>query len=61
MTKSTIIIIIALWLLCTLYYSLARVYHFPHAHAAQIGTWVASGLLLVCIIIYIRKHKDSMK
>ena len=61
MTKSTIIIIVAIWLLCTIYFSVATVFHYPYAHAAKVGTWVASGLLLICIVLYINKHKDSMK
>ena len=57
MSKSTIIIVIAVWLLCAIYLTLARSYNFPYTNFAMIGSWVASLLLLVCIVIYIRKHK----
>ncbi len=57
MNKSVIIIIVAIWVLCAGYLGLGRVYHFPHLHAAMWGSWVASGLLLICIVMYVRKHK----
>lgn len=56
MNKSVIIIISALWAVCTLYYTLTRAYGFPHTDAARIGSWVASALLLICLVIYARKH-----
>ena len=59
MNKITIIIVIALWLLCAVYLTLARSYDLPYAKAAMVGSWIASALLLVCIIIFIRKHKSK--
>ena len=59
MNKSIIIIVIAVWLLCAIYLTIARSYNFPYANAAMIGSWVASALLLVCILIYIRKHRSK--
>jgi len=61
MNKSVIIIICMVWLLCTLYFILARSYDFPYKSYAMVGSWIASALLLICIIIYVRKHKDSMR
>ena len=57
MNKSVIIIISALWVLSTLYYTLARAYGYPYVGAAMVGAWVASFLLLLCIILYVRKHR----
>ena len=59
MNKSVIIILTVLWLLCTLYFTLARTYGYPYMQAAVVGSWVSSGLLLVCILIYMRKHKQK--
>ena len=59
MSKSTIILVIAIWLLCAIYLTLARNYNLPYANFAMIGSWIASLLLLVCIVIYIRKHKSK--
>lgn len=59
MTKSTIIIISIVWLLCTSYYTLSRAYDYPYATAAMVGAWIASALLLICIVIYARKHASK--
>ena len=59
MNKSTIIIVIAIWILCAMYVTLGRIYSFPYLQYALIGSWVASGLLLVCIVIFIKKHKSK--
>lgn len=34
---------------------------YAHKGLAQAGTWIASGLLLVCIIIYVKEHKAGNK
>lgn len=59
MNKSIIIIVVAVWLLCAIYMTLARSYGFPYASYAMVGSWIASALLLVCILIYIRKHRSK--
>ncbi|MCD6011740.1 MAG: hypothetical protein K0Q79_1602 [Flavipsychrobacter sp.] len=59
MNKSVIILISIIWLLCSIYYTLAKINDLPYAQYAMAGTWVASFLLLGCIIIYIRKHKRN--
>lgn len=62
MNKSVVILISVIWLLCTLYYTMARMnegYHYEQY--AMIGAWTASALLLISIIIYIRKHRNSKK
>jgi len=56
MSKSMIIIIVVLWVLCTLYYTLARAYGYPYAQPAMAGSWIMSGVLLVCVILFIRRH-----
>ena len=56
MNKSVIITISALWVICTLYYTLTRAYGYPYTEAAMIGSWIASALLLICLVIYARKH-----
>ena len=57
MNKSVIILLSVVWAMCALYLTLARIYDYPYVNAAKAGSWIASALLLVCIIIYIRKHK----
>jgi len=59
MSKSVIIIVIAVWLLCAMYVTLGRIYSFPYLQSAMVGSWIASLLLLVCIIIFIKKHKGK--
>ena len=59
MNKSVIIIVIAIWMLCTLYLTFGRIYNFPYWRYAMGGTWVASLLLLVCIVIFIKKYKSK--
>ena len=61
MNKSVIILISIIWLLCSVYYTLARINGLPYEQFAMAGTWVASLLLLVCIVVYIKKHKDNSK
>ncbi len=57
MNKSMIILLIAVWGVCTLYFTLARMYDYPYGAYAMAGSWIASVLLLICIIIFIREHK----
>jgi hypothetical protein len=59
MNKITIIIVVALWIFCVVYLKLAWSYDFPYANYAMAGSWIASVLLLICIIIYIKKHKSK--
>jgi hypothetical protein len=59
MNKSVIIIVSAVWILCAMYVTLGRVYSFPYLQYAMIGSWIASLLLLVCIVIFIKKHKSK--
>jgi len=40
-----------------MYFGLANVYELPYRGAAMTGSWIASGLLLICILLYIRKHR----
>ena len=63
MNKSIIIIISAVWLICTMYFTLAQFYpdFYPHGDYAKVGSWLASFLLLICIIIYVKKHMDKKK
>ncbi len=62
MNKSVIILISVIWLLCTLYYTMAKVNEgYQYELYAMIGAWTASALLLISIIIYIRKHRNSKK
>lgn len=61
MNKSVIILISVLWLLCSIYFTLAKVNDLPYMQYAMAGTWIASFLLLVCIIVYIKKHRDNSK
>lgn len=61
MYKSAVIISGLLWVLCTMYLGLARLYDFPYKTYAMAGCWIASALLLVCIIIFIKKHKKAIK
>jgi hypothetical protein len=56
MNKSVIIIISAVWLFSTAYFTLARTYSLPYVGAAMVGSWVASALLLILVVIYIRRH-----
>jgi len=57
MNKSAIIIISIGWLLCTMYLTLAKLYDYPYGAYAMIGSWIMSILLLICVIIFIKKHK----
>jgi hypothetical protein len=59
MNKSIIIILGIVWLLCTIYHTLAKTYDYPFANAAMTGSWIASALLLVCIIIFVKKHRQK--
>ena len=59
MSKSVIIIVIAVWLINAVYLTVARNYNLPYAHASMVLSWVASALLLVCILAYINKQKRS--
>jgi hypothetical protein len=59
MYKSIIIILGIVWLICTAWLSLTRMYGYPYQVAATIGSWTASFLLLVSIIIYIKKHRGK--
>lgn len=62
MNKSIIIIISLCWLLCSIYYTMSKVSGgYAHEGYAMVGTWLASALLLVCIIIYVKKHKGRGK
>jgi len=61
MTKSAIILLSLLWLLCTMYLTVARMYDYPYQTAAMIGSWSASILLLVSIIVFIKKHRNNKK
>jgi len=57
MNKSIIIIVSVVWVLCSIYIVLAKSYSMPHGEYAMVGSWVAALLLLLCIIVYIKKHK----
>ena len=57
MNKSIIIIVISAWFLCTLYFTLARQFHYPYQGVAMVGSWTMSILLLVCILIFIKRNK----
>jgi hypothetical protein len=61
MNKSVIITISIVWICCTMYFTLAGVYNFPYPVYAMAGSWIASALLLICIIMFIRKHKAGKK
>jgi hypothetical protein len=61
MTKSSIILLTVLWLICTAYLGVARLNGYPYQTAAIIGSWGASALLLIAIIVFIRKHRDRKK
>ena len=65
MTKSAIIILGVLWLICTMYVYFAGVSavpaDYPYAGYARAGSWGASALLLVTIIIFIKQHQDKKK
>jgi hypothetical protein len=60
MNKSVIVTIIIAWLLLAFYVTLTRLYHYPYGEFAMVGSWIMSVLLLVCVILYIRKHKKSL-
>ncbi len=60
MNKSIVIIITAVWLLCSLFMGMTDAGSPYHVYAMA-GSWSASFLLLVCIIIYIKKHTDKKK
>lgn len=61
MNKSVIILISAVWLICITYMTLGKIYEYPYRPYAMIGSWCASVLLLLCIIIYVRKHRAQRK
>jgi hypothetical protein len=58
MTKSMIILLGVIWLICTLYLGFARMYDYPYK-AAMAVSWASSAALLVCIILFIRKHRRN--
>lgn len=57
MNKSVIIIISIVWVMCNMF--LFMYGGSPYRSYAMVGAWAASFLLLACIIIYIKKHKDT--
>jgi len=59
LSRSTIILIVSLWVLCSAYGGVAKVYGYPYANVALIAAWVMSLLLLIVIGIYIKKHKGD--
>jgi uncharacterized sodium:solute symporter family permease YidK len=59
MNKSIVILISILWVICTIYIALAQFYGYPYRIFVVVGEWVCSVLLLVCVIMYIRKHGRS--
>jgi len=61
MNKSVIITISIVWICCTMYFTIANVYNLPNPSYAMAGSWVASALLLICIVIFIRKHYAKNK
>lgn len=65
MTKSAIIILGAIWLICTLYLGFATMgsvpADYPYTGYARAGSWGASVLLLMCIVVFIKQHKDKKR
>jgi len=61
MNKSVIIVISIVWLMCTTYFTLGRYFDYPYKDYAMAGSWLASLLLLISIIIFIKKHRDNKK
>lgn len=59
MNKSVVIILSVIWLMCAMYLTLAQMYNYPYKGLAMAGSWTASLLLLVSVILYIRKHKNN--
>ncbi len=57
MNKSVIVTISVVWLLCTMYLTVARIYHYPYGMVAMVGSWIMSVLLLVAVITFIKKHR----
>ncbi len=45
--------------MCAMYLILAQMYNYPYKGLAMAGSWTASLLLLVSVILYIRKHKNN--
>ena len=61
LTRSSVIIIVIVWLLCAIYGGIAKAYGYPYANVALIVAWVMSLLLLITIGIYIKRHKEEEK
>ena len=58
MYKSGVIILGIVWMICTTYFSMTRLYGYPYGGAALAGSCLATLLLLASIIVYIKKHRN---
>ena len=57
MYKSIVILLGVIWLICAGYLSLTRIYpNYPYGGYAMAGSWIASFLLLISIVVFIKKH-----
>lgn len=61
MNKSIVIILVALWVVCTLYFAMSGSYDLPYRTTALVGSCIMSVLVLICLILFVRQIRTAKR